>query len=351
MTPDNNITRKTYLDILRLLATFAVVISHICASPWYDYDAGSREWLVFNFYNSVSRWGVPVFLMISGTLFLNSDRSLSSIYKKYILRIVVAFLFWSFIYACISFGKSGSFKDLITSFISGHYHMLYLFLIVGIYMTVPILRKFVADEKMTYYFLFMALIFAVILPQSIQILRVFSESAGDYVQGVTNKINMFFFCGFTICYIGGYVLDNSDIKEKEFRIMIVLGFIGFISTIILNILFAGKYNCKSDIFNDAKAFNVLLESIPIFVICKKVCVSADFKDKTVQALKALSKYSFGVYLVHPLLIEGIRDYFHISVLSFNPVLSVPIMSTVILVLSYSISALLHRIPYLNRYIV
>ena len=351
MTSDNNNARKTYLDILRLFATFAVVVSHICASPWYDCGAGSREWLVFNFYNSISRWGVPVFLMISGALFLSSDRPLSLIYKKYILRIVTSFVFWSFIYAFISFMKTGSFKNFITSFISGHYHMWYLFLIVGIYMTVPFLRKFVADKKMTYYFLFMALIFAVILPQSIQILRVFSESAGDYVQGVTNKINMFFFCGFTICYIGGYVLDNSDINGKAFWIMIILGSIGFISTIILNILFAGKYNCKSDIFNDAKAFNVLLESIPILVICKRACRSVDFKDKTVQVLKTLSKYSFGVYLVHPLLIEGIQYYFHISVLSFNPVLSVPVMSIVILALSYLISALLHRIPCLDRYIV
>ncbi len=344
-------SRKIYLDFLRLIATYAVVISHICASPWYTRDVHSQIWQVFNVYESITRWGVPIFLMISGTLFLNSDKPLNVIYKKHILRIVTAFLFWSFIYAVIAFMRDRSPKGFITSFIGGHYHMWYLFMIVGLYMIVPFIKRIVADRALTRYFLGMALVFGVILPQLIKILYFFSNHAGDFAQGVTAKINMFFVCGFTIYYIGGYVLDSLELSRKTYITICFAGLCGFVLTIVSNIMAAFYTGSVSDVFNDALAFNVLLESLPVFIICRQKFKTKTIGENTKKTLELLSGYSFGVYLIHPLLIEIPRDFFHINVLSFNPVFSVPILSAAIMAISFAISALLNKIPYLNRYIV
>ncbi len=343
--------RKTYLDFLRLIATYAVVISHICASPWYTLDVHSQTWHIFNVYESITRWGVPIFLMISGTLFLSSDKPLSVIYKKHILRIVTAFLFWSFIYAALAFIQGGSKKGFITSFIGGHYHMWYLFMIAGLYMIVPFIKKIIVDKTLTRYFLGMALVFGVILPQLIKVIYLFSSHAGDFAQGVTAKINMFFVCGFTIYYIGGYVLDSMELSHKTYKIICFAGLFGFIMTIVFNIMTAFYTGNVSDIFNDALAFNVLLESLPVFIICRKKFKIRSIGENTKKALELLSGYSFGVYLIHPLLIEVLRDFLHINVLSFNPVFSVPILSAAIMAVSFAISAMLNKIPYLNRYIV
>lgn len=87
--------RKQYCDYLRVFATFAVVVLHVSATNWYITDVNVMEWQAFNFYDSIVRWGVPIFVMISGSLFLGRDVSLKKIYSKYILRMVVAFVFWS----------------------------------------------------------------------------------------------------------------------------------------------------------------------------------------------------------------------------------------------------------------
>lgn len=52
------------------------------------------------------RWGVPVFVMISGALFLSKNEiSTKVIFSKYVLRIVTAFAAWSFIYYLVSKGE------------------------------------------------------------------------------------------------------------------------------------------------------------------------------------------------------------------------------------------------------
>ena len=68
--------RKTYCDYLRLIATFAVVVLHVAAFNWENTDVNGIEWQTFNFYNSIVRWGVPIFVMISGSLFLNREMSI-----------------------------------------------------------------------------------------------------------------------------------------------------------------------------------------------------------------------------------------------------------------------------------
>ncbi len=94
--------RKIYCDYLRLLATFAVIILHVSASNWYSANVNSIEWQSFNFYDSIVRWCVPIFVMISGSLFLNKDISLKTIYNKYIPRMIIAFFTWSIFYALMA---------------------------------------------------------------------------------------------------------------------------------------------------------------------------------------------------------------------------------------------------------
>lgn len=60
--------RIAYFDVLRILATFAVIVLHLSAQHWADTDVHTRAWQAFNLYDSAVRWAVPVFVMISGSL-------------------------------------------------------------------------------------------------------------------------------------------------------------------------------------------------------------------------------------------------------------------------------------------
>ena len=145
--------RVACYDVLRVAATFAVVALHLSAQHRADTDIYSTAWQAFNLYDSLVRWTVPVFVMISGVFFLAGTQSLRQILRKNVLRIVTAFVFWSALYAAYAyFFNKCALSTAVTLFFSGHYHMWFLFMIVGLYLIVPFLRAIVQDEKLLRYF-------------------------------------------------------------------------------------------------------------------------------------------------------------------------------------------------------
>lgn len=74
--------RVVYFDLLRVVATFVVVAVHLSAMHWADVDVNSRAWFAFNLYCTAGKWSVPIFVMISGALFLGREVSISAILKR-----------------------------------------------------------------------------------------------------------------------------------------------------------------------------------------------------------------------------------------------------------------------------
>ena len=88
-------SRIPYLDFLRLLATIGVISLHVFATD-FNGTIQQYDWYVALIGDSLVRWSVPIFVMISGTLFLNPDKqvSLRSILTKRISRLLIAYVFW-----------------------------------------------------------------------------------------------------------------------------------------------------------------------------------------------------------------------------------------------------------------
>ena len=158
--------RVIYFDILRIVAIFFVVFVHLAAQHWADVDVSSRAWFAFNLYCTTGKWSVPIFVMISGALFLGRDVSISSILKKNVARIATVFLFWSGCYALIDLVfRHAPLSVVLSQFITGHYHLWFLYMIVGLYLLIPLLRPIAQSETLMRYFLLLALIFTFLLPQ------------------------------------------------------------------------------------------------------------------------------------------------------------------------------------------
>ena len=65
-----------YLDFLRVLSMFAVIILHVAAQNFEKVTIGSFAWNVFNITDSLVRWSVPILIMISGVFFLDKASEL-----------------------------------------------------------------------------------------------------------------------------------------------------------------------------------------------------------------------------------------------------------------------------------
>ena len=318
---------------------------HVSASRWYSTDVNSFEWKVFNFYDSIVRWPTPIFVMISGALFLDRDFSLKKIFSKNILRIVTAFIFWSCVYAAVRYSQTKKIFEAVKILFGGSYHMWFLFTAIGLYITIPFMKKISEDKFLTKYFLLLAFIFAIMIPQSVNILRLFSEDYGKLTGNIFNKFNLKLPIGYTGYFLLGYVLNKKQISKRVSRIIYIAGICGFLLTIFMTLEASLMKNKATEIFYQGLTFNVMLEIIAMFVFFKN-----NF-SKNSQIIAKLSKYSFGAYLVHVEVIRWITHYLGFNTLSINPVISVPAISCLTFLISFLISGILNNITVLKKYIV
>ena len=78
-----------WVDVLRVFAIVAVVVVHVSADIITEWNSMPRSWWwAANFYDSLARGGVPVFVMLSGALLLPQAESYRDFFKKRLQRIL-----------------------------------------------------------------------------------------------------------------------------------------------------------------------------------------------------------------------------------------------------------------------
>ena len=344
--------RVACYDVLRVAATFAVVALHLSAQHWADTDIYSTAWQAFNLYDSLVRWTVPVFVMISGVFFLAGTQSLRQILRKNVLRIVTAFIFWSALYAAYAyFFNKCALSTAVTLFFSGHYHMWFLFMIVGLYLIVPFLRAIVRDEKLLRYFLLLTLIFTFLLPQIASAVSLLSWQYCAEFKALTGKFYYHFTLGFVPYFVLGYYLVRKEFSLTAKRVLYALGVLGFVLTVVLTSFASRLQGAATELFYGYDSLNVLFVCVGLFVFAKEHLNFPNLSEKCHRCIRALSRWSFGAYLVHPLFIESFDIFLHFNTLSLNVFFSVPLLTLIIGALSFLVSALLHQIPFVKKYFV
>ena len=347
----NNRERIYYYDFLRILSVTAVILLHVSVQCWNEIDVRTLNWNVMNAYRSIASFGVPVFVMISGALFLGRENSVKRLYSKNIRRIAIVFVFWSLVYAVYNYIKYKSFGVFINSFLSGKYHMWFLFMIVGLYMIIPLLQPITKSHKLTRYFLILFLFFGILLPQAVQLLKYKFAGIAGILEGDISNFNLFFVVGYSGYFVLGYYLSTIELNKRSRYIIYALGMIGAIATALLS-RFASYYDGKANgTFYGVFSINVFLLAMSIFVLFKNTVDESKLKHNSRAIITTLSKCTFGAYLVHMLLLDLLVDYMNINTLSFAPILSIPTLTICITCVSFLVSYLLSRIPLLNKYIV
>lgn len=153
MTNDLSGPRKQFLDVLRVLGTCAVVLMHVLTGATDVTDASivpEYRSLLLSVMDLVT-WCVPIFLLISGYLFLNPERTLTYpvMIKKYCRRIALAILLFGVPYAASELVvaertfRIRMIPEALKMTLMGHTwsHMWYLYLILFLYLITPLLKK------------------------------------------------------------------------------------------------------------------------------------------------------------------------------------------------------------------
>lgn len=370
--------RVVWIDLLRVVATFGIPLTHLCSNCWNITEGiHSTDWITLNFFSALGRWPVTAFVMISGIFFLNPSKPCDpkKIFTKNIVRMASSFAFWSLLYALQwtlfrphaygttipAFSKKVFLKELII----GEYHMWYLYMIAALYLVTPLIRVFTdnATKKQLEAFMALSFLFANFIPMLMRI-PIFTQFGLNSVYGY---ISVSFVSGYAGVYVGGQYMMQYPFEKKQRRLVYILGVVGYLISTFGNIALAHATDKVTKELLVASLAPSVMIAYAMFTLFQHKVSKINFKDRTVKIIKWLSKHSFGVYLCHVFAMRAFQ-YFGIQVIHFSPeqatvdlsflpyvhippVIGVPVLSVLVIILSYFISYLFSKIPFINKYIV
>ena len=332
-----------YIQWLRVFAAAAVVIAHTDGQTWQMIPWDSRDWRVLSMYDGLVRWPVLMFMMITGTIFLSRRTSLKRILTKNIPRIVAATVFWSAVYTFYAW-RTGSSEDLLMKFLNGHYHLWYLPFLCGVYLMIPFLQKIAEDEKLTRELLVLSAILGLLIPWGANALSLLWPATAEVVSVVSGKLGVNFFMGLTALLPTGYLLHKTELPAKTRRVIYALGILGAVLTGVGTIWSTEKMGTYSSVFCTNACPTVIAPGVALFVFAKYNL------NRLPKVVAWVADHSFGVYLVHALVTEQLQRS-GLYVLTWDPVIAVPVVSLAVFAISLAISALLSKIPVVGKYLV
>lgn len=345
--------RVTYLDLLRVISIFCMMLLHVCASQFDLLDVRSFEWQVLNAYDSMVRFCVPVFVMISGVFFLNPNReySLEKLLRNNIKRIVTAYLFWAFCYALgISFVEyrainASFFKCVIKETITGRYHLWFLNMIVGIYLVVPFLRKIAEDKKLLEYFILLSF-----LVQSVSsLVAVIPVTAETF--GVTiSKMSFSMVLGYTGYFMAGYYFYTYEISKRCRNGIYALGILSVFATIVITSLLSVKNGVAIQVMYNYLFVTTWFAAMAIFLFFRNVVSQVDFSQRSRRVIVKIAELSFGMYLVHDFVNIALK-LVGITPTMFQPLLAVPLQAGVVFGVSFVIIWVMSKVPFAKKYLM
>jgi len=348
--------RVVFADLLRVFATIAVIVLHLTGGPLSEVGVHTSTFMVLNVYNGLVRWCVPVFVMLSGMFMLDPKRGLplSKLFLHNILRILVCLAVWGGIYAVVGYvAAGGTFTwwglwNAIWNALKGntHYHLWFLYMIIGLYLVTPILRAFVrgASRKDLHYFFILCFLFASLLPIAFKLW----PNATAALHTWYDRLNVQLVLGYVGYYVAGYYLKEYTISRVAEALWYVLGVIGAIVTVWGTASWSRGAGAFTDFFYSNYAPNVVWFSVAIVVLFRYVLGVSDERSRR-QRLTRVARITFGVYLVHDFFLM-LLSFLKISVLSFTPVAAVPLLTALVFLLSFAVAWLLSKLPFLGNWL-
>lgn len=343
-----NKNRIIQFDALRVIAAFAVVMLHTSAQRFYD-CFNLSEWDTRNFYDSMVRWGVPIFIMISGALFLDSNKKIGikSIYTKNITRILTFFVFWSIVYGVYGGLGQRGFMGLVGRIIHGPFHFWFLKMLIGLYICVPILRPIATNKKLDIYFICISLVTAFFIPMLFPILGYFSEEARSFTEKNYNEFGINIALGYVGYFVLGHKLAHTSFSKKNKITILTLGIMSAISVCFLTNIASKHYREPYLILYEYNNLFTLFEALAIFIIIKDINIPFRFRDFLTNA----SKTCLGIYIIHPLVMSFIYDSLKIDSASINPMYFIPVYAFLIFLICFFIVIVLIKIPVIKKIVV
>lgn len=342
--------RNVALDILRIIAALGVVILHVSSDYIVTNDVNSANFAGALFINSLTRFAVPVFVMISGSIFLDKNKiiTVKKIWTHNILRLAVIYAVWSFAYyafECLYFWKSPILKGgpvgILNGMVYSTNHLWFIGMIIGLYAITPVIKEWIgkADEKNIRYFLLIYLLFQIAATTlKVLINKTLTDSIFDF-------FNVAELSGYIGYYVLGWYLCNYELPKKMKSVLYVMFPVGIAANFIIALVLSRKTGGFSAGIYDSFGLFTYFNTITLFT----VVLSIGKKIGKNRILSEISKDTLGIYVMHMMIwtyikTVGATDVIPNSVLGS---LAYPILMAIGCII---VAEGLRRIPFVGRYL-
>ena len=339
------------VDLVRTVAIVMVVLVHASGFPYQIpgeiNSAVMVNWFTSDIYGAIGYLGVPLFVMLNGSLLLipaKSDEPMRVFFKKRFNRVGVPLIFWTAVYFIWNFGVH---EIPFTPFnfqqglLSGSYPILwFLYMLIGLYLVTPILRPLVIHlERKKFTFLMIIWFVGTISVPLIHTFTAFSYNPLTFV-----------FTDWVGYYLLGIYLQNTKVRSSIIYLAASLGLlVAVLGSWFITTLYGEQY---TGFFHGYLSFNMIIASAALFLILIGIPrTKVETGNGTFnRLLHWIGQNTLPIYLVHIIVLESL----HLGLLGFflpythDLLIDVPVVAFVTFVLSSTIIYVLKKIPHVSK---
>ena len=193
----------------------------------------------------------------------------------------------------------------VKALLFGHYHVWFIFALIGLYLLTPILYPIMQDKKSARYVIILAFIATMVIPiiKGMSGIGRFEYTLLSFdISALCGDI-FYYLCGF---YLGRYLtVPEGEKRRPTAGILIGITAVLFVAINVATVYYDRAAGGVSGIFFDDKRIPGCLFVCLIFVLFKLLAPSEDKRG----IWRTCAGIGFAIYMMHPLFIEiGLRFF-------------------------------------------
>ena len=348
--------KELSFELMRIISVFFVIFNHTGYNGYLLFtqrESGSLQFWVDLFFSIFCLFAVPLFFAISGALMLEKEESLSAIYKRVLKFIMILLVFSAIYYINGLYLNGGNIKDInIKEFVVSLYssqlstHLWYLYAYIVYLICIPFLRAIAKTlESKLYIYLFVIWIaYNAILP----IIEYVVSEGTIHINGEFN-INWLFTRSVFYPLMGYFLHKKVDIMifKGKLKWLLLADFAGLCVSCVMDYYKMLQTGAPTESFH---ASFLALNCVTLFIAIKYFCTNTRIPQKVQSLIYSCGNATFGIYLIHILVMKKAfinKLLICMREVGINYLASVFIECLVIFGISYVITAILRRIPYIK----
>lgn len=340
--------RIFYFDVLRAMAIIGIVFCHASVSFVLS-GVNNSDFYISAFFDCFRDFSIPIFVMLSGALLIGKSDSFKDFFKKRLSRILIPFIFWVVIYAAYSsayithgFSLSNAVDIFFGTSATLGVAFWFIWMIIIAYFGIFIINKFDLDMKM----LTLISLFYILICQ----LGLFDPYSDRII----------YFVSFMAYIIIGHFIANNDYLETKIspdKLVLITLALSVSSYLCYVFGFVVPTSISHGRFINLSYFNVpiLFISVNIFLLFKYLSKTG-YLDKIENnnfgnVISTISRYSFGIYLAHYVILHALRMNI-IKFVNYNnqsSLIWIPLFVILTVIISFVILRVLDGIPFLDKF--